>query len=62
MNTAFLLSGTVSTNPNMILLSILILVAGHNAGRVGLDGFVFQKLFHKNKNNYPTYPTHNFAS
>ena len=45
INTAFLLSGTVSTNPNMILLSILILVAGHNAGRVGLDGFVFQKLF-----------------
>ncbi|PHE38541.1 hypothetical protein COF51_12420 [Bacillus pseudomycoides] len=64
MNTAFLLSGTISTNPNMILLSILVLVAGHNAGRVGLDGFVFRKLFHKHKhkNNYPTYPTHKFAS
>ncbi len=62
MNTAFLLSGTVSTNPNMMLLSILILVAGHNAGRVGLDGFVFQKLFHKNKTNCPTYPTRKFAS
>ncbi|CAI8981298.1 hypothetical protein KOY_03777 [Bacillus cereus VDM021] len=49
INTAFLLSGTVSTNPNMILLSILILVAGHNAGRVGLDGFVFQKLSIKTK-------------
>ncbi|MBC6972842.1 DoxX family membrane protein [Bacillus sp. Xin] len=62
MNTAFLLSGTIATNPNMILLSILILVAGHNAGRIGLDGFVFQKLFSKNRNNTPTYPTHKFAS
>ncbi|MDM5189216.1 DoxX family membrane protein [Bacillus sp. DX4.1] len=51
MNAAFLLSGTVSTNPNMILLSMLILVAGYNSGRIGLDGYVFQKLFHKNNSN-----------
>ncbi|WP_459500158.1 DoxX family membrane protein [Bacillus sp. C1] len=62
MNTAFLLSGAISTNPNMILLSILILVAGHNAGRLGLDGFVFQKLFHTYKKNHPTRPTHKIAS
>lgn len=39
MNFAFLFSGTVSTNPQMLLLTIFILVAGYNAGRYGLDRF-----------------------
>lgn len=40
MNFAFLFSGTVSTNPQMVLLTIFILVAGFNAGRLGLDYYV----------------------
>lgn len=44
MNLAFLLSGTISTNPDMLIWGILILVAGANAGRFGLDRFVLPKL------------------
>lgn len=42
-----LLSGTVSVNPNLLILTMFILVAGQNAGRIGLDGYVFPKLFRK---------------
>lgn len=44
MNMAFLLSGTVSTNPILLILSIFILIAGTNAGRLGIDYFVFHHL------------------
>lgn len=52
MNMAFLLSGTVSTNPTMLIVSVLILVAGHNAGKIGVDGlflrrFVETKITHR---------------
>lgn len=40
MNFAFLFSGTVSTNPQMLLLEIFVVVAGANAGRYGLDRWV----------------------
>lgn len=40
MNFAFLLSGTTSTNPQMVILTIFVLVAGANAGKYGLDRFV----------------------
>ena len=40
MNFAFLFSGTVSTNAQMVLLTIFILTAGYNAGRLGLDRYV----------------------
>jgi thiosulfate dehydrogenase (quinone) large subunit len=40
MNFSFLLSGTVSHNPTDILMGVLIMVAGYNAGRYGLDRFV----------------------
>lgn len=40
MNFAFLFSGTVSTNAQMVLITIFILVAGTNAGRYGLDRWV----------------------
>ncbi|MGR4032700.1 DoxX family membrane protein, partial [Bacillus sp. ZZQ-131] len=53
MNLSFLLSGTVSVNPNLLILTIFILVAGQNAGRIGLDGYISPKLFHKN--NHGTY-------
>lgn len=44
MNAAFLFSGTVSTNAEMLLLQILILVAAANAGRIGLDRYVLPYL------------------
>lgn len=47
MNFAFLFSGTVSTNAQMVLLTMLVLVAGFNAGRYGLDRFALPLL--KNK-------------
>jgi thiosulfate dehydrogenase (quinone) large subunit len=40
MNFAFMFSGTTSTNPQMVLLTVFILVAGANAGRYGLDHWV----------------------
>lgn len=40
MNFAFLFSGTVSTNAQMVLLTIFLLVAGYNAGRYGLDRWI----------------------
>ncbi len=47
MNFAFLFSGTTSTNPQMVLLTIFILVAGANAGKLGLDNWILPAL--KNK-------------
>lgn len=40
MNFAFLFSGTVSTNAQMVILTIFVLVAGANAGKYGLDRWV----------------------
>lgn len=40
MNFAFLFSGTVSTNAQMVVLTMFLLVAGFNAGRYGLDRWV----------------------
>jgi len=40
MNFAYLFAGTISTNPMDILLGVFIVVAGYNAGRVGLDRWV----------------------
>ncbi|SIS47032.1 DoxX family protein [Salimicrobium flavidum] len=44
MNFAFLFSGTVSTNAQMVVLTVLILVAGYNAGKFGLDRWVIPFL------------------
>lgn len=46
MNFSYMFSGTVSTNPQLILLSIFIIVAGANAGRIGLDRWVTPYLKH----------------
>ncbi|MBT2293760.1 DoxX family protein [Paenibacillus albidus] len=46
MNTAFLLSGTVSTNVQMLLLEVLIIVSAANAGKIGLDNWVLPYLRH----------------
>src|SRR5690625_4401296 len=44
MNFAFLFSGTVSTNAQMVLLTFFLLVAGFNAGKIGLDRWVIPFL------------------
>ncbi|WP_077624485.1 DoxX family protein [Sediminibacillus massiliensis] len=44
MNFAFLFSGTVSTNAQMVLLTAFLLVAGFNAGKYGLDRWVIPFL------------------
>ncbi|WP_066057785.1 DoxX family protein [Robertmurraya korlensis] len=40
MNFSFMLAGTVSHNPTDILMGVIILAAGFNAGRYGLDYYV----------------------
>lgn len=50
MNFSYLLAGTVSTNPWDILLGVIILFAGYNAGQFGLDRWVIpyiRKTFFK---------------
>ncbi|WP_018753671.1 DoxX family protein [Paenibacillus sanguinis] len=44
MNAAFLFSGTVSTNAQMLLLEVLVVVAAANAGKIGLDHYVLPYL------------------
>ncbi|MFD2443670.1 DoxX family protein [Bacillus sp. CGMCC 1.16607] len=44
MNFSFLLSGTVSHNPTDIIMGMIILVAGYNAGKFGLDHYVIPFL------------------
>ncbi|PZD97468.1 Crp/Fnr family transcriptional regulator [Paenibacillus sambharensis] len=54
MNFMFMFAGTVSTNPWMILLGGIVIVAGANAGKFGADFYVlpylkaiFKKLTHR---------------
>lgn len=44
MNMAFLLAGTVSTNPVLVLLGMLLVLAWKNAGYIGLDRFFLPLL------------------
>ncbi|MFC4320014.1 DoxX family membrane protein [Litchfieldia salsa] len=44
MNFMFMFAGTVSTNPWMVLLSVIILAAGANAGKFGADYYVLPYL------------------
>lgn len=44
MHSAFFLSGTVSSHPIDLLLVVIILIAGYNAGRYGLDKWVIPYL------------------
>ncbi|GGJ82452.1 hypothetical protein GCM10007063_01210 [Lentibacillus kapialis] len=48
MNFAFLFSGTVSTNAQMVLITMFLLIAGYNAGRFGLDRWVIPFLKERN--------------
>jgi len=44
MNMAFLLAGTTSTNPVLVILGVLLILAWKNAGYVGLDYFLLPML------------------
>lgn len=44
MNFMFMFAGTISTNPYLALLGIIVLVAGANAGRFGGDRWVLPWL------------------
>jgi len=44
MNFAFLFSGSVSVNPQMILLEMILVAAAANAGRIGLDYWIMPYL------------------
>ncbi len=39
-NFSYLFSGTTSTNPQMLLFGMIILIAGLNAGKIGLDRWI----------------------
>lgn len=54
MNFSYLMAGTVSTNPWDIMLGVIVLAAGFNAGKIGLDRWVIpviRKTFNKGNNN-----------
>ncbi|MCM3539176.1 DoxX family membrane protein [Priestia endophytica] len=40
MNFSYMFSGATSTNPQLVLLSIFILISATNAGRYGVDGVI----------------------
>jgi len=44
MNFIYLFSGTVSTNPWLVLLGVFIAAAGANAGKIGLDYYILPYL------------------
>lgn len=44
MNFSYLFSGTTSTNPQLVLLSMFILVSAKNAGKYGIDGMIMPTL------------------
>lgn len=53
MNFSYAMAGTVSSNPLDILLGVIILAAGFNAGRIGLDRWVIpfvRKMTNKENN------------
>lgn len=44
MNFMFMFAGTVSTNPWMVLIGVIVLAAGANAGKFGADYYVLPYL------------------
>jgi len=47
MNSDFLFAGTVSVNPEWLLISILLICAWRIAGRIGADGYVLPLVYKK---------------
>lgn len=59
MNASYLLSGTVSTNVQLLLMEAIIIVSAANAGKIGLDRWVLayiRSLFHKKDNGSTLQP------
>lgn len=57
MNFTFLFAGTVSSNPWLIMLGAIILIAGANAGKFGVDHYLLPYLHHLfDKRNKPKTP------
>ena len=48
MNYNFMLAGSVSVNPIMALLGVLLILAWRTAGWYGLDRYILPKIFRKN--------------
>lgn len=42
MNINYLMAGTVSTNPILLVLALLIMLAHRSAGYIGLDRYIFR--------------------
>ncbi|MFC7395334.1 DoxX family protein [Scopulibacillus cellulosilyticus] len=40
MNFSYMFSGATSTNPQMVLIEIVIMIAGFNSGKIGLDRWI----------------------
>jgi thiosulfate dehydrogenase [quinone] large subunit len=64
MNFLFLFAGTISTNPWLTLLGVIVFLAGANAGKFGLDYYLLPlirkgwlKLTGKRGNRGPEAPT-----
>lgn len=47
MNVNYLLAGTVSVNPSMLVLQFFLILAWRSAGWLGLDRFLLPKIFKK---------------
>lgn len=47
MNFSYLLSGSISVNPKYIVLEFIVIVAGYNAGKLGLDRFIIPFIHEK---------------
>jgi thiosulfate dehydrogenase (quinone) large subunit len=47
MNFPYMFGGTTSTNPQLVLLSMFILVSAMNAGSYGVDGMIMPTLKEK---------------
>lgn len=43
MNLNYLLAGTISSNPILLILALLVMLAHHTAGYIGLDNYLFKK-------------------
>ena len=56
MNFSFLFSGVANPNALLVLLTVFILVAGSNAGKIGLDRWVlpYIRQFMNKKSNDPS--------